>query len=246
MLFSHLFFYETEIDKMKYQNLFIDLDDTIWDFRANSKVALEIVYNQYRLNEYYLLFDEYFRVYSEKNTELWSLYHHGRISKENLIVERFRYPLQRIGVHNDKLVSQLNTDYLAALSEQGLLVPDAKALLDYLKNRSYRLHIISNGFKEVQFKKMKSAGIDGYFEEVVLSDEVGVNKPHPDIFKYALNKAGSSNATSLMIGDNYDADIFGAMQSGIDQIYFNPQQKQIPDELPTYEVRTLSEIFGIL
>lgn len=231
---------------MKYQNLFIDLDDTIWDFRANSKVALEIVYNRYGLNEYYPLFDEYYKVYSEKNTELWSLYHHGRISKDNLIAERFRYPLQRIGVHNDKLVSQLNTDYLSALSEQGLLVADAKELLDYLKSRSYRLHIISNGFKEVQFKKMRSAGIDGYFENVILSDEVGVNKPHPGIFKYALDKTGSSKDTSLMIGDNYDADILGAMQSGIDQIYYNPQQKRIPDELPTYEVMTLSEIFGIL
>ncbi|WP_455496875.1 YjjG family noncanonical pyrimidine nucleotidase [Coprobacter sp.] len=231
---------------MKYQNLFIDLDDTIWDFRANSKVALEIVYDQYGLNEYYPLFDEYYRIYSERNTELWSLYHHGRISKENLVAERFRYPLQRIGIHNDKLVSQLNTDYLSALSEQGLLVEGAKVLLDYLKGRSYRLHIISNGFKEVQFKKMKSAGIDSYFEEVVLSDEIGVNKPHPDIFKYALEKTSSSRDTSLMIGDNYDADILGAMRSGIDQIYFNPFQKHIPDEHPTYEVRILSEIHDIL
>lgn len=168
------------------------------------------------------------------------------LAKKILLQNVSGYPLQRIGIHNDKLVSQLNTDYLSALSEQGLLVEGAKVLLDYLKGRSYRLHIISNGFKEVQFKKMKSAGIDSYFEEVVLSDEIGVNKPHPDIFKYALEKTSSSRDTSLMIGDNYDADILGAMRSGIDQIYFNPFQKHIPDEHPTYEVRILSEIHDIL
>lgn len=92
---------------MKYQNIFVDLDDTIWDFRTNSKIALEIIYDRYGLSEYYPLFDEYYRVYSEKNTELWSLYHHNRISKETLIVERFRYPLQRVGAYNDKLVLQL-------------------------------------------------------------------------------------------------------------------------------------------
>ncbi len=231
---------------MKYQNIFIDLDDTIWNFRTNSKIALEIIYDRYELSEYYPLFDEYYRVYSEKNTELWSLYHHNRISKETLIVERFRYPLQRVGAYNDKLVLQLNADYLSVLSEQGELVPPARELLDYLKSRSYRLHIISNGFKEVQFKKMKSAGIENYFEKIILSDEVGVNKPHPDIFRYALNKTGSSKNTSLMIGDNYDADILGAMRSGLDQVYFNPLQKQIPDEFPTYEVQTLSEIQDIL
>lgn len=231
---------------MKYQNIFVDLDDTIWDFRTNSKIALEIIYDRYGLSEYYPLFDEYYRVYSEKNTELWSLYHHNRISKETLIVERFRYPLQRVGAYNDKLVLQLNADYLSVLSVQGELVPQARELLDYLKSRSYRLHIISNGFKEVQFKKMKSAGIENYFEKIILSDEVGVNKPHPDIFRYALNKTGSSGETSLMIGDNYDADILGAMQSGLDQVYFNPFQKPISGELPTYEVRTLSEICNIL
>ena len=215
---------------MKYQNIFIDLDDTIWNFRTNSKIALEIIYDRYGLSEYYPLFDEYYRVYSEKNTELWSLY----------------YPLQRVGAYNDKLVLQLNADYLSVLSEQGELVPQARELLDYLKSRSYRLHIISNGFKEVQFKKMKSAGIENYFEKIILSDEVGVNKPHPDIFRYALNKTGSSKNTSLMIGDNYDADILGAMRSGLDQVYFNPLQKQIPDEFPTYEVQTLSEIQDIL
>ena len=111
---------------MKYQNIFIDLDDTIWNFRTNSKIALEIIYDRYGLSEYYPLFDEYYRVYSEKNTELWSLYHHNRISKETLIVERFRYPLQRVGAYNDKLVLQLNADYLSVLSEQGELVPQAR------------------------------------------------------------------------------------------------------------------------
>ena len=108
------------------------------------------------------------------------------------------------------------------------------------------MHIISNGFKEVQFKKLESAGIASYFEKIILSDEVGVNKPHPDIFKYALNKTSATQNASLMIGDNYDADIWGAMQSGIDQIYFNPQRKPIPDKLPTYEVCTLAEIHDIL
>ncbi len=231
---------------MKYQDIFIDLDDTVWDFHTNSEIALEVIYHRYELSRYYPSFNEYYKIYSEKNTELWNLYHHGRITKESLVIERFRYPLQRIGLYDNQLVSQLNTDYLSVLSEQKNLVPGAKSLLDYLKQRSYHLHIISNGFKEVQFKKLESAGIASYFEKIILSDEVGVNKPHPDIFKYALNKTSATQNASLMIGDNYDADIWGAMQSGIDQIYFNPQRKPIPDKLPTYEVCTLAEIHDIL
>ena len=230
---------------VRYESIFIDLDDTIWDFRTNSKVALHKVYDIHNLSQFYNTFEEYYSVYSEKNTELWNMYHHGRISKEDLMNERFRYPLQRLGVHDNGLAKTLDKDYLSILSTQKNVVPGTWELLDYLSNK-YSLAILSNGFEEVQYKKMRSSGIDHYFQEVILSDKVGVNKPHPDIFKYALNKMDTKPDRALMIGDNYDADILGAAKCGIAQIYYNPLKKEITESKPTHQVESLVEIINIL
>lgn len=229
----------------EYKTVFLDLDDTVWDFTTNSKISLEEIYRCYSLDRFYPTFDLYYKTYSEKNTELWNLYHHGRMTKEILVTERFRYPLQLVGVDDTELAKRLDKDYLSVLSRLPNLVMGARELLDYLVSK-YTLGIISNGFNETQYRKIDASGIGHYFSEIVLSDEIGINKPHPDIFKEALHRMSIEAADAIMIGDNYDADIRGAMHCGIDQIYFNPLSKPIEEEKPTYEVTSLLEVMKIL
>ncbi len=236
------------------EHVFIDLDDTLWDFRSNSHRALEIVFRQLAVVRFYSSADEFYRVYSEKNTELWSLYHHGRITREQLVVERFRYPLQRVGVYDPQLVSDLNQAYLSTLAEQVGLNFFAIELLQYL-SQHYSLTMVSNGFHEVQYRKITNSGLSPFFDNVVLSDEVGALKPDPTIFRHALQLYDALPSQAIMIGDNFEADILGAARAGIAQIYYNPLNKSLPDGLnptwlqvpaPTYEVASLRDILDIL
>lgn len=230
---------------MVYKQIFIDLDDTLWDFRGNSKAALEMIYELFGIKRYYRLASEFVDVYMRRNNELWMLYHHGKIEKADLVVERFRYPLMRVGVCDQRLAADMNSSYLDILSRQDRLVPYAKELLDYLGSK-YPLSIISNGFTEVQFKKLSNTGISGYFDHVILSEQVGVTKPNPGIFKYALQRTGSDPSQTIMIGDNYDADITGAQSCGIAQLFFNPLRAETAGTPPSYEVQSLQEITLIL
>lgn len=230
---------------IKYNNVFIDLDDTLWDFKSNSRVSLRQVYEEFSLSRYYPLFDEFYDTYTVRNGELWQLYHHGKISKTDLITERFRYPLQRVGIIDDRLSILLNHSYLDILSSQSILIKGAESQLQYLSAK-YRLFVISNGFQEVQFKKMRASGISDYFQQVILSEDAGVTKPHPDIFTYALKQSGATCQNSIMIGDNYDADIVGAYESGIDQVFFNPDDKPKDSVIPTFEIKNWTEISTIL
>lgn len=229
----------------KYKNLFIDLDDTLWDFSSNARFSLYQVYRQFHLEKYYSEFDRFGEVYMTRNAELWQVYQHAGITREELMIERFRHPLRRIGIINDRLALSMNDFYLAVLGEQKKLIPYAREALDYLSKR-YRLFILSNGFREVQYKKLKATDLLSYFERIILSDEAGVNKPDPRIFSFALARAGATADDSVMIGDNFEADIQGAARAGIDQIYFNP-----PDEIPecgfpTYTLKSWKEVEKIL
>ena len=211
-----------------FRHVFIDLDDTLWDFKSNSYRALKVVYDAYSLAGYYPRFDDFYRAYSEKNAELWNLYHHGRITRDELIAERFRYPLQRVGVYDPGITPRLNQTYLSALSEQIGLYFYARELLAYLSAHHYTLTLLSNGFREVQYKKLDNTGLRPFFDHIVLSDEVGFMKPHPGIFTCALGHFSAAPAEAIMIGDNFEADIRGAARVGIAQIYFNPDNKPLP------------------
>lgn len=230
-----------------YKTIFIDLDDTLWDFSGNSKIAMRHVYEHFNLSRYYPDYEVYFELYHIRNNELWTLYHHDRLTKEQLMHERIGFLLRRVGLNDTPaFVNEINKTYFSSLKNQSGLRPYAKELLQYLTGKSYPLYILSNGFSEVQFAKMSTAGISHFFSGVILSEEAGVNKPHPDIFHYALKKAGSSPEETVMIGDNYDADIIGAQAAGIDQIYYNPRRDAITADSPTYTVSSLNEIHNIL
>lgn len=229
-----------------YQYIFLDLDDTIWDFHANARLSLQDMFVDRKLDRYFSDFDEFFRIYAKRNIELWEAYGKGEIEKEFLMAERFRYPLAKMGVGDAELAEQIGIQYLDILPTKTALMPYAVEMLEYLY-RKYPLTIISNGFTEVQYKKLKSSNIEHYFKHIVLSESAGALKPDKQIFEYALKLNNATAKESVMIGDSYEADIKGAQNAGIDQIYF-PLQPIAMDQKPTctYLINSLKEIEALL
>ncbi|MEG1617271.1 MAG: YjjG family noncanonical pyrimidine nucleotidase [Bacteroidales bacterium] len=228
-----------------YKHIFLDFDDTVYDTRRNADEALEELYQHFRLGAYFDDFRTFSESYWKKNHEVWALYSQGKIQRRQLIIERFLYPLQQAGTGDEKMALELNEWFLERTSQKSALIEGALDLLEYLHGK-YKLHILSNGFTEVQFKKLKSAGVEHYFDQVILSEQAGVNKPDPRIFDFALEKTGARREEVIMIGDNYDTDITGAIRSRIDQLFFNQNERFRPDVPPTYEVKRLAEIQCIL
>lgn len=228
-----------------YKNLFIDLDDTLWDIHENGKECLLEIYDDYGYRQFYPDFEDYYNVYMPSNQRLWALYRQGKIKKDELIVERFLFPVREFGIDNPTYAKNLSDDFLARTTKKTKLIDGTMELLDYLKPK-YRMHILSNGFREVQYKKIENSGLRPYFDKIILSEDAGINKPHPDIFTYALKNTNSRRDQTLMIGDSWDADIVGAYESRIAQLWFNPLQEVQEIFTPTFTVRHLSEIKGLL
>lgn len=229
----------------EYRNLFIDLDDTLYDFSAASREAFKETYEQLHYERYFDSFEHYMEIYTPYNLEMWRLYGEGKITKEELNRRRYSYPLEAVGVNDQKLAAEFCREALGRIPTKGNLVSGATELLEYLRPK-YRMYILSNGFVELQSRKMATAGIKRYFDDIILSEEIGVNKPRPELFEYALKKAGAKLEESIMIGDMFDTDIAGAANIGMDQIFFNPKQMTGTSFKPTYEVRQLLEIKEIL
>ena len=230
------------------KTVFVDLDDTIWWFTENSKVALRHVYDKFGLSQYCNDYNCFRDIYAAKNLELWDLYHYGKINKDYLVTERYRYTLEQIGVPGDieALAKDIDDEYLFFLSSMGTLIPGAKDLLDYLVKK-YDVNILSNGFKEVQMRKLRSSGIENYIHHLVLSDDCGITKPLRGIFDYALERTGATAETTVMIGDNYDADVQGAKNAGWRTVLFNIKgfdRNSVPDA--DIVVEKLEDIKSIL
>lgn len=230
---------------MAYKNLFIDLDDTLWDTNHNNKECLEELYADYHFSRHYASFEAFYAIYMPHNLDLWAKYRTGEIDKRTLIIERFRYVLRPLGIEDVESVLAVNNDFLRRTTTKTRLIPGTMELLEYLRP-SYRLFILSNGFREVQSKKLSNAGLAPYFKRMILSEDANIQKPHKGIFDFALVNTNSCRSESLMIGDSWDADIMGAYQSGIDQIWLNPDGLPAGSFTPTYTVRSLEEIYRIL
>ncbi|HLP04599.1 MAG TPA: YjjG family noncanonical pyrimidine nucleotidase [Paludibacter sp.] len=231
-----------------YKYVFIDLDDTLWDFHANARIILNEFYDQQNLQRYFESFDDYFRIYAKRNLELWDMYGKGEITKEFLNVERFRHPMMQAGIDDMQLAVKTGTEFIRILPTRTILIPFAKELLNYL-HANYPISIVSNGFVEVQYKKIESCGMGHYFSHVVLSENAGSLKPDKRIFEYALKLNGAKPSETIMIGDSYEADIRGAQNAGIDQVYFNSKinVNDTNDLFPaTYKINRLEEILRIL
>ena len=173
------------------------------------------------------------------------MYRQGEIRKEELIVERFLAPVRQFGITDPEYAKRLSDDFLDRTTRKTRLIDGTMDLLEYLLPR-YRMHILSNGFREVQYKKIENSGLKPFFDKIILSEDAGINKPHPDMFTYALKNTNSRRTQTLMIGDSWDADIVGARNSRMDQIWFNPTGEPAVDFQPTHTVRSLSEIRDIL
>lgn len=228
-----------------YKYVFIDLDDTIWDFHANAKSSLHEIYEQRKFGRYFESFDQYFSIYAKRNLELWDLYGRGEVTKEFLSLERFLYPLLQVDINDPQLAREIGREYLEMLPTRTELVPHAKELLDYLHTK-YPLTVVSNGFIEVQYKKLRSSGLEKYFSHVVLSEEANALKPDKRIFEHALKLNNASATETIMIGDSYDADIVGAQNAGIDQVWFNPNIETEIDSNATYNISDLRKLYDIL
>ena len=229
----------------KYQHIFFDLDRTLWDFDAAAEVAFERIYEKYNLKSLGIpSAHEFHEVYHPLNEQLWVLYRADKITKDDLNRTRFVLPLEHYGIHDTDLADHLSEDYVYWSPRIVRLVPGTMELLEYLKPK-YHLHLITNGFQEVQHTKLSGSGLEPYFETLTVSEEVGVKKPNPEIFHYALRKAGAKAEDSLMIGDEMAVDIDGARAAGMDTLLFHPTEDRVEGEC-TYEVRSLMEIIGLL
>ena len=205
-----------------YRHLFFDLDNTIWDFNRNSRDALMGCFPVFGLE--LSLFEEFFRIYNLHNDALWELYRRNGISKEDLSKARFNLTLEEMGISGID-GRELNQAYLAGMPLQTRLCEGTMEVLAPLA-RKYQLHIITNGFSEVQYKKLGHSGLATFFSKVFVSEEIKAPKPAPEIFRHALKTCNARKRESLMIGDSWEVDILGAMNAGIDQIHYAPD---LPD-----------------
>ncbi len=232
--------------KKKYQSIFFDLDDTLWDTATNARDSFLEVYAHFRMDRYFRSFESFYELYCANNEQLWVDYAAGQISKEELNERRFSYPLLQVGMNDPEFTRDYSSYFFDIIPQKEKLIPFAREVLDELLCRNYRLFIISNGFRELQDRKMRSAQIYRYFEKVILSDDIGVLKPNPQLFYFAMSATQSELSTSVMIGDNFHTDISGARNAGMDQIFFNPGFRKKTSFTPTYEIEELPEILGVL
>ena len=229
----------------KYKNIFIDLDDTIYDFAAASRESFEEVYTMLGYERFFNSFNHFLSLYEPHNLELWALYGEGKITKAQLNSDRYSYPLRMVGIDDQELADTFCREVLSRIPTKNKVIPGAIELLEYLYPK-YDLYILSNGFKELQEHKMETAGLRKYFKRIVLSEDIGINKPHPELFIHALQVADATCENSIMIGDMFDTDIVGAAGVEMDQIFYNRKRlEQLPFE-PTYTVYNLLQIKEIL
>ncbi|KAA3642470.1 MAG: noncanonical pyrimidine nucleotidase, YjjG family [Bacteroidetes bacterium] len=228
----------------KYKHLFFDLDRTLWDFERNSTETITDLLESLDLkNKNIGNAHDFLNVYKSKNQELWLAYRQGKISKDKLRQERFHQAFLHFELNDPELALHFNDKYVEICSSKPHLLPNAKEVLRYL-DEHYMMHIITNGFVEAQYVKIKNTGLENYFKQVVVSDGLGYRKPDKRIFHHAMKLAGASQKDSLMIGDDYDADIVGARAIGIDQVYFKPMHEK-PKEA-TFEITDLKELLEFL
>jgi len=210
----------------KIKHIFFDLDHTLWDFDKNSKHTFEKIFID---NEIDLHIDVFLDCYIPINTNYWKLYRENNISKDKLRYGRLNDTFKALQLDvSTKIIYKLSDDYIKFLSSFNFLIEGTIPILQYLKTK-YELHIITNGFQEVQNLKLINSNIDGFFNTITNSEMAGVKKPHQKIFQLAINKARTDFSSSIMIGDNLEADIQGSLDVGMDAILFNYHKISVPN-----------------
>lgn len=231
--------------RKNYKHLFFDLDHTLWDHVANANETLEELYHQYGLGEHghfdVQVFQETFHTI---NHQLWHNYHLGNIDQAHIRKERFNMVMAALQVTDFNFSQKMGAQYLEICPRKGNLMPHTIETLEYLKSR-YPMSIITNGFDEIQDVKMSSSGLQKYFDQVITSEKAGCLKPHRGIFDCAMQYASVIHTECVMIGDNPVTDITGALNCGMDQIYYN--SRSCEDQLdPTYRIELLADLKELL
>ncbi len=228
-----------------YRHIFFDLDRTLWDFDTNTKDTIREIYYSYNLPERISDdFDAWYANYQRHNIHLWDLYALGEIKKETLRDTRFYLALKDYGIDDKALGLEYGKKFVEQSPLKTTLFPHAHEVLSYLHSK-YKLHIITNGFNEIQFTKLRNTQLEQYFDKVFTSEDIGYHKPHAGIFQHAVSSLNAKKETCIMVGDDFKADILGAKKFGIDQVYFRHNDK-VFDEKPTYEIRSLNELESFL
>ena len=231
--------------KKEYKHIFFDLDRTLWDFETNSRETLSELYKKYKLDEQGIdSFDKFHERYLAINENLWKHYLRGNVNKETLRVKRFYDTLKKYGIKNKHLTLAISDDYIEMSPSRTSVFPHTHEVLEYL-HKKYILHIITNGFEEVQHIKIEKCKIKNYFTHVITSEKAGAQKPSQKIFNYSLELANAMNHESIMIGDTIETDMEGARKSQIDHVFFNPRKKKHNKKF-TYEISSLKELTNFL
>lgn len=210
---------------MIIDHVFFDLDRTLWDFDQNSHEALSQIFEHLELGNVIANKRAFISDYKRINEQMWSEYRKGQLAKEELRVGRFLRALNKYGIEDFNLAESYSAAYIALCPHLTLLFPNTIETLEDLKSRGKKLHIITNGFSEVQHVKLKKSGLIDFFDVVICSDTIGVNKPEPKIFLEAIAQAGADARTSAMIGDHLETDVLGANQVGMQGILFDPKNE---------------------
>jgi putative hydrolase of the HAD superfamily len=216
----------------RIKHVFFDLDHTLWDFDKNSDLAFVKIFKDLTID---IKISEFLKVYKPINTMYWNKYRNDEVSKSKLRYGRLKDTFDSLNYDiTDLEINKMSDIYIESLADHNYLLPNSKSILDYLFSK-YKLHIITNGFEEVQLQKIVSSDIQSYFSKIITSESVGVKKPNPIIFNEALKRANALACESIMIGDNIEADIYGALESGFSAILFNYHKINPPKEITTID-----------
>lgn len=215
---------------MQIKHIFFDLDHTLWDFETNSSKTFSHILKK---NELDINFNDFIEVYKPINHKYWKLFREDKVSKKDLRYFRLKEAFDAINYKaSDDIIHILSEEYITFLSQHNALFNNAIEVLEYLKKK-YVMHIITNGFEEVQFRKLKNSNLLPFFDKIITSEKVGVKKPNPKIFQYAMDISGASSHESIMIGDNFEADILGAINVGMQAIFCEFNGEVATQEVPT-------------
>lgn len=230
---------------MRYRHLFFDLDHTLWDYNSNAKQTLNHLYHELDLQQLGVnSVDKFFDLYTIHNDKLWARYRNGYIKADELRWKRMWHTLLEFKITDEKTARLLGDKFMELLPSRNILFPNTIETLNYLRGKGYQLHLITNGFEQTQHAKLHHCGIKEYFTEIITSEGSNSMKPKKEIFDYALNKAKALPEHSIMIGDCLDADIQGAMNAGLDQVFMNHINAECSIK-PTYIVRSIKELENI-